>query len=126
VQDDEIADDGVERAVLEWKLVHVRLAEVESGVQAGGERDHCAGDVDADHVRPALSGASRHVARAGCEIQHPRPAAHSGGVQQGVGEPARNPAEELVIPVCPLLPARRLEGVEGIRVDLWWAHDGRR
>ena len=46
VVDDEIADHGVEAAVLEREVLGVANGELELGVIAPGERNHAVGDVD--------------------------------------------------------------------------------
>ena len=91
-------------------------------MRPGGERNHRAGDVDADRVRSSLGRPSRHIARACGEIQHSRPGSHVRRVEQTVREAAGDLADEPVVARRLLLPPCRLEGIEGIRVDLGLTH----
>ena len=123
VQDQEIADDCIKRAILERQVVRVRLSQVESRMQSARERDHRSGDVHADHRRASLHRSTRHVARAAGEIHHPRARPYGGSVQKRLNQIPCDAAEEAVIAVRILLPAFRLEGVERVRINRGRRHD---
>jgi hypothetical protein len=122
VQDQEVAHDGVEGGVVEWKLVCVGSAEVEAGMQSTGEDDHRVGDVHPNHRRASLGRSGRDVPRTGGGIQGPCPPSHRGRVQQRIHQPPGDAAEEVVIAGRPRSPSFRLEGVEGVRIDGGLSH----
>jgi hypothetical protein len=113
----EVADDGIEGAVLEGQGLSVCLTEVDVGVSLPGPLDHGGRDVDPHHRCASFGRPGRGIARPGREIEHPRPGPHVGGVQQRVDESTREAAEEVVICRGLVLPAVRLEGVERVGVD---------
>ena len=82
VEDQEVADHGVEGGILERELVRVGLAELELGMKPAGDFDHRGGDVDPDHRGAPLGGAAGRVAGAGRQVEHPRAGPDPGGVEQ--------------------------------------------
>ena len=66
-----------------------------------------AGVVHREHRGSPLGRAGRHVARAGGEIEQPRPRAYGCGVQERLDQMAGDPAEEAVSTRPPWLPSLR-------------------
>jgi hypothetical protein len=61
-------------------------------------------------------------APAGGDVQHARATTNVGRVEQRLHEPRGDPAEEVVVAGRLLLPARRLESVEGVGVHCLLGH----
>ena len=116
MEQEEVRDDGIEGRVLERERLGIAAAEHEVGMQPAGERDHRLGDVHADDRGAPGGGVDGHVARPRRDVEHPRAGADPGGVQQRRHDPARDRAEELVVAGGLLVPARRLERVERVRI----------
>ena len=123
VHDQKVADHGVERAVVEGELVHVRLAELDARMQPLGKRDHRRRDIHPHHRRAALCRPRRHVARARGDVEHSSPPCHVRRIEERLGEAARDVPNQAVVATRLVLPSRGLEGVERVRVDARLAHD---
>ena len=117
MEDEEVADHRVEGAVGEWEALGARLHELEPRMEPAGERDHLPRDVDADRRRAACGGGRGRVAGTGREIEHAGLRPDLGRVEQRLDHPLGEQPEEAVVAPCPLVPAGRLEGVEGFGVD---------
>ena len=122
----EVPDDSVEGGVFEWKRLGIRLPEVDPGIQLPSKLDHGRGDVNADDVCSPLGRHAGDVAGTGSDVEHTRSGLDGGGVEERLGEAARERAEGAVVPLCCPLPAGGLECIEGIRVDARVLHAGER
>ena len=92
--DQEVADRGVERAVLEGERFCICLSELQGRMQSPGEPDHRGCDIDPHHGSASLRGPSGRITGAGREIEHPHVWPHSRCVQQGIDELTRQAANE--------------------------------
>src|SRR5262245_39920565 len=81
------------------------------------ERNHRLGNIDAGGRRTALNSSGGDVARARGDFEYAVTSADVGRVQQRINELGGDPAEEVVIASGLLLPSRRFERVERVRVD---------
>ena len=122
MEDQEVPDHRVERAVGEWEALGARLHELEPRMEPAGERDHLPRDVDADRRRAARGGGRGRVAGTGREIEHAGLRRDLRRVEQRLDHPRGERPERAVVAPCPLVPAGRLEGVEGFGVDGLRAH----
>jgi hypothetical protein len=84
-------------------------------MEPAGERDHGLGDVHPDDRRAARGRPGGHEARTGGDVEHARAGAHAGGVEERIGEPRGDRAEEALVAAGVRLPPDGLERVEGVR-----------
>ena len=69
-----------------------------------------------------LGRSRRHVTGAGGQIEQPRSWPCRDSIQERLGEPARNVADEAVIAGRLVFPTSCLEGIEGIGIDSGLTH----
>jgi hypothetical protein len=93
---------------------------VKHRLRYGGPRDleHRLGHVDPDHLRTALDCVSGEHAGPAADVEQPGAGADVHRVEQRVDGAAAQLGEAVLVTAGPALPARPLELVERVRVEL--------
>jgi hypothetical protein len=122
VQHHEVGHDRVKAGVVERERLGVAAAELEPRMEPASELEHALGDVHADHGGTAVGGPRSHVPGARGDVQHASFVADRRGIEQPPDQPRRDRPEERIVAGDLLLPARRLERIERVRIDRRLGH----
>jgi DNA-binding CsgD family transcriptional regulator/tetratricopeptide (TPR) repeat protein len=116
VEDQEVAEDCVERSVGKRQSLDVTLAELDLWAELAGECHHLGRDVDTDDVCATHGAGGGDVARPGPNVEDPHVTVDCRGVKEPLNRSRGEASGKMVVPTWPLFPARRLERVEAVRI----------